>query len=80
MPRSFSPFSLGNHDPSAIFTHLQTWLQLDSAIHWKNHYPVDNAISVRTTYPFYSDLSGGYRYPTLEQPGPGGGPVPQKSW
>ena len=33
--------------------------KVDSAIHWINHYPVDNAISFRTTYPLDSDLSGG---------------------
>ena len=37
-----------------------------------NHYPVDNAIGFRITYPLDtldSDLSGGYRYPTFQQPG-----------
>ena len=32
--------------------------------------PVDNAISFSITYPLDSDLSGGERYPTFEQPGP----------
>ena len=40
----------------------QTWLQLfkkeDSAIHRINHYPVDNVIGLRITYPLDSDLSG----------------------
>ena len=31
----------------------------DSAIHCINHYAVDNAIGLRTTYPLDSDLSGG---------------------
>ena len=39
----------------------QTWLQLfkkeDSAIHRINHYPVDNVIGLRITYPLDSDLS-----------------------
>ena len=30
---------------------------------------MDNAISFRNTYPLDSDLSGGYRYQTFEQPG-----------
>ena len=32
---------------------------LDSAIHRINHYPADNAIVSRNTYPLDSDLSGG---------------------
>ena len=32
---------------------------LDSAIHWINHDPADNAIVSRNTYPLDSDLSGG---------------------
>ena len=43
---------------------------LDSAIHRINHYPADSVIDFRNTYPLESDLSGGYRYPTFEQPGP----------
>ena len=33
--------------------------KVDSAIHWINHYPVDNAIGFRNTHPLDSDLSGG---------------------
>ena len=33
--------------------------KVDSVIHWINHYPVDNAIGLRTTYPLDRDLSGG---------------------
>ena len=44
---------------------------LDSAIHRIKIYPVDNAIGLPNTYRLDSDLSGGYRYPTFEQPGPG---------
>ena len=44
---------------------------LDSAIHRIKIYPVDNAIDFPNTYPLDSDLSGGQRYPTFEQPGPG---------
>ena len=32
--------------------------KVDSAIDWINHYPVDKAISLGTTYPLDSDLSG----------------------
>ena len=42
---------------------------LDSAIHWINHYPLDNSIGFAD-----SDLSGGQRYPTSEQLGPEGYP------
>ena len=43
---------------------------LNSAIHRINHYPADSVIDFHTTYPLDSDLSGGQRYPTFEQPGP----------
>jgi len=33
--------------------------KLDSAIHWINHHPVDNAIGFPNTYPLDSDLPGG---------------------
>ena len=46
--------------------------KVDIVIHKINHYPVENAISFRTTYLSDSDLSGGKRYPTFHQPGPGG--------
>ena len=40
--------------------HLAPVVQtMDSAIHRINHYPVDNAIGFRITYPLNSDLSGG---------------------
>ena len=42
----------------------------DSAIHRINHYPADSVIDFRDTYLQDSDLSGGQRYPTFEQPGP----------
>ena len=32
---------------------------LVSAFHWLNHYPVDNTIGFRNTYPLDNDLSGG---------------------
>ena len=46
--------------------------KVDSAIHWRNHYLVNNAIGFGTTYLLDSDLSGGYKhYQPFEQPGPG---------
>ena len=44
---------------------------LDSAIHWINHYPLDNSIGFASVYPLASDLSGGQRYSSFEQLGPG---------
>ena len=44
---------------------------LVSAIHWINHYPLDNLIGFASVYPLDSDLSGGQRYPLFEQLGPG---------
>ena len=44
---------------------------LHSAIHWINHYPLDNSIGFASVYPLDSDLSGGQRYPLFEQLGPG---------
>ena len=41
---------------------------LYSAIHWINHYPLDNSIGFASVYPL--DLSGGQRYPSFEQLGP----------
>ena len=42
-----------------IFVLAPVVQKVDSTIHWINHYPVDNAISSRNTYPLDSDLSGG---------------------
>ena len=40
--------------------HLAPVVQiLDSAIHWINHYPLDNSIGFVVVYPLDSDLSGG---------------------
>jgi len=44
---------------------------LDSAIHWINHYPLDNSIGFTSVYLLDSDLSGGQRYPSFEHLGPG---------
>ena len=33
--------------------------------------PLDSPIGFANTYPLNSDLSGGYRSPAFEQPGPG---------
>ena len=52
--------------------HLAPVVQtLDSAIHWINHYPLDNSIGFASVYLLDSDLSGGQRYPSFEQLGPG---------
>ena len=45
--------------------------RLDNAIHRINHYPADSVVCFVNTYPLDSDLSGGWRYPSLEQTGPG---------
>ena len=37
----------------------------------RNLYPADRAIDFRYTYSIYSNLSGGLRNPTFEQPVPG---------
>ena len=53
------------------FIHLAAVVQtLDSAIHRIKIYPMDSTIGFPNTYPMDSDLSGGWRYPTFEQPGP----------
>ena len=44
---------------------------LDSAIHWINHYPLDNSIGFASVYLRDSDLSVGQCYPAFEQLGPG---------
>ena len=41
-----------------------------NAIHCINHYPADNAVGIRKTYPLDSDFSGGLRCRTFNQPGP----------
>ena len=45
--------------------------KMDSAIHWINHYPLVNSIAFASVFPLNSDLSGGQRYPSFEQLGPG---------
>ena len=45
--------------------------KVDNVIHRINHYPLDSAIGFAMTYPLVSDLSGGSRYPSFEQLGPG---------
>ena len=32
--------------------------KVDNAIHWRNHFPIDNAIVFPNTSPLHSDLSG----------------------
>ena len=45
--------------------------KMDNAIHRINHCPLDSAVGFPNTYPLDCDLSGGQRYPTFEQLGPG---------
>ena len=33
--------------------------RVDSAIHWIDHYPLDNSIAFASVYPLDSDLSDG---------------------
>jgi len=40
--------------------------KVDSAIHWINLYPADNAIGFPITYPLDSDLSDGKCYPAFD--------------
>ena len=45
--------------------------KVDNTIHWINLFPVDNAIiDFLITYPLDSNVSGGWHYPTFEQPEP----------
>ena len=44
---------------------------LDSAIHRINRYAADSVIDFCNTYPLDNYLSGGQRFPTFDQPGPG---------
>ena len=53
-----------------IKLHAPVVQTLDSAIHWINHYPLDNSIGFACVYPLDSDLSGGKRYPSFEPLGP----------
>jgi len=58
--------------PKLYFTALAPVVQmLDSAIHWTNHYPLDNSIGFGSVYLLDSNLSGGQRHPSFEQLGPG---------
>ena len=63
-PREFD-FAYNGIDQAPV---VQT---LGSAIHWINDYPLDNSIGFASVYPLDSDLSGGQRYPSFEQVGPG---------
>ena len=53
-----------------FFVQAPVVLTLDSAIQWINHYPADKYYGNQLRSPLDSDLSGGSRYPTFEQPGP----------
>ena len=56
---SFSDYSPGP-------TEFKDWITI-------NHYSADSVVCFVNTYPLDSDLSGGYHYPSFEQPGPGHG-------
>ena len=44
---------------SVVIQQAPVGQKVDSAIHWINLYPMDNAINFYITYPLDSDLSGG---------------------
>ena len=48
---------------------FKQWIVLSTRV---THYPADSVIDFCNTFPLDSDLSGGYRYPMFEQPGPAG--------
>ena len=50
---------------------FQSPVHWDSVNHWINLHPLDNAIGFRNTYALNSGLSGEWRYPSIEQRGPG---------
>ena len=45
--------------PSESKVQVPVVQKVDSTIHWIKHYPTDSAIGFRNTYPVDSDLSGG---------------------
>ena len=53
---------------------------LDSAIQRINHYPADKYYGNQLRLPLDSDLSGGLRYPTFEQPRPGLSPTSRQTF
>ena len=54
-----------------VFGYLAPVVQrLDNAIHRINRYPADTCQQNKPGYPLNSNLSGGWRYPPFEQPGP----------
>jgi len=59
-------------DYSSCTNQVPVVRKVDGAVHRINHYPLDIAIGFAITYPVDSDLSGGWRYPSFEQLGPGG--------
>ena len=57
--------------PYMRYWHLSPFGQkVDSSIYRRNLYPRDSSIGSPNTSPLDSDLSGGQRYPSFEQPGP----------
>ena len=47
-------------DPRGLAPVIQ---KVDNSIHRINLYPLDSVVGFHNTYPLYSDLSGGWRYP-----------------
>ena len=67
-PSDIDYIDLARAKSEALAPVVQT---LDSALHRINHYPADKYQGKQLRYPLDSDFSGGQRYPTFEQPGPG---------
>jgi len=73
---------LVNHWPTVGQQSVDSWPRnnqqasvvqtVDGAVHRINRYPLDIAIGFAITYPVDGDLSGGWRYPSFGQLGPGG--------
>ena len=67
----FIPIQMGEKDVGIVtFDQAPVVQKVDSATHRINLYPKDSAIGFPNTYPLDGDLSGGQRYPALEQLGP----------
>ena len=59
-----------NHHARVLARPCMVVQRLDSAIHQIKVCSLDNTIGFPNKHPLNSDLSGGQRYPTFEQPGP----------
>ena len=78
IPHHIILFSLGrvvhiNQSEQLYITNKRlAWVvsKMDNAIYHIIHYPVESMVCFVNTCPLDSDLSGGYRYPAFEHPGP----------